>query len=39
VDRIERVVRSRLGETRFAEAAREGTQTGWVELAEVTLAS
>lgn len=37
--RIERTARSRLGDTRFAEAAREGTRTGWSELAGVTLAS
>jgi predicted ATPase/DNA-binding SARP family transcriptional activator len=36
--RIEQNVRSRLGDTRFAEAAREGTRTNWSELAEVTLA-
>jgi predicted ATPase/DNA-binding SARP family transcriptional activator len=38
-DRIERAARSRLGDTRFAEAAREGTQTSWSALAEATLAS
>jgi predicted ATPase/DNA-binding SARP family transcriptional activator len=37
--RIERAARSRLGETRFAEAAREGTETSWSELVAVTLAS
>jgi hypothetical protein len=37
--RIERTARSRLGEVGFAEAAREGTQTGWRELVAVTLAS
>ena len=37
--RIERTVRSRLGDTRFAEAAREGTQTSWSELVTVTLAA
>jgi predicted ATPase/DNA-binding SARP family transcriptional activator len=37
--RIEQSARSRLGETRFAEAAREGAQTGWSELVAVTLAS
>ena len=37
--RIERAARSRLGDTRFAEAAREGTETSWNELVEVTLAS
>jgi len=39
VGRIERTTRSRLGDARFAEAAREGTQTSWSQLAEVTLAS
>ncbi|MEU8262494.1 BTAD domain-containing putative transcriptional regulator [Micromonospora sp. NPDC048999] len=38
-DRIEQTVRRRLGETRFAEAAREGTGTSWSQLVEVTLAS
>ncbi|QSB15827.1 winged helix-turn-helix domain-containing protein [Natronosporangium hydrolyticum] len=37
--RIERSARSRLGDAGFAEAAREGTQTGWQELVAVTLAS
>ena len=37
--RIERETRSRLGDARFAEAAREGTQAGWSQLADVTLAS
>ncbi|MFH9075229.1 BTAD domain-containing putative transcriptional regulator [Streptomyces alboflavus] len=37
--RIERTARSRLGDTRFAEAALEGRRTGWSELAGVTLAS
>ncbi|MFB7733455.1 BTAD domain-containing putative transcriptional regulator [Streptomyces sp. NPDC056112] len=37
--RIEQAVRSRLGDTRFAEAAREGTRTSWSQLVEVTLAS
>ena len=37
--RIERTVRSRLGDARFAEAAREGTRVSWSQLAEVTLAS
>jgi tetratricopeptide (TPR) repeat protein len=37
--RVERTARNRLGEARFAEAAREGTQTSWSQLAEVTLAS
>ncbi|HEU5353305.1 MAG TPA: AfsR/SARP family transcriptional regulator, partial [Actinocrinis sp.] len=31
--RIERETRSRLGDARFAEAAREGTQAGWSQLA------
>jgi hypothetical protein len=35
--RIEQAARSRLGEARFAEAAREGTQVSWQELAEATL--
>jgi predicted ATPase len=37
--RIEQAVRHRLGDARFAEAAREGTQTSWSELVTVTLAS
>ena len=37
--RVERTARSRLGDARFAAAAREGTQTSWSELANVTLAS
>jgi predicted ATPase/DNA-binding SARP family transcriptional activator len=37
--RIERETRRRLGDTGFAEATQEGTQTSWSELAEVTLAS
>jgi predicted ATPase/DNA-binding SARP family transcriptional activator len=37
--RIERAARSRLGDTAFAEAAREGVETSWRELAGVTLAS
>jgi predicted ATPase/DNA-binding SARP family transcriptional activator len=37
--RIERTARSRLGDAKFAEAAREGTRTSWHELAQVTLAS
>jgi hypothetical protein len=37
--RIERETRSRLGDARFAEAAREGTQPSWSQLVEVTLAS
>ncbi|MFG3417948.1 BTAD domain-containing putative transcriptional regulator [Micromonospora sp. NPDC048063] len=39
VARIEQTVRRRLGEARFAEAAREGTETSWSQLVEVTLAS
>jgi predicted ATPase/DNA-binding SARP family transcriptional activator len=39
VERIERTTRSRLGDTRFAEAAREGTETSWDQLVTVTLAS
>jgi predicted ATPase len=39
VTRIEQAARSRLGDARFAEAAREGTRTDWSRLAEVTLAS
>jgi predicted ATPase/DNA-binding SARP family transcriptional activator len=37
--RVERTARSRLGDARFAEAAREGTRASWSQLAEVTLAS
>ena len=37
--RIEVVVRRRLGDVRFAEAAREGARRGWPELVAVTLAS
>ncbi|MFF9061849.1 BTAD domain-containing putative transcriptional regulator [Streptomyces sp. NPDC014882] len=37
--RIERSARGRLGDARFAEAAREGTRTGWSQLVGVTLAS
>jgi predicted ATPase/DNA-binding SARP family transcriptional activator len=37
--RIERDARRHLGEARFAEVTREGTQTSWSQLAEVTLAS
>uniref|UniRef100_UPI0015F06669 ATP-binding protein n=1 Tax=Amycolatopsis pittospori TaxID=2749434 RepID=UPI0015F06669 len=37
--RIEETALRRLGETKFAEAAREGAQAGWQKLAEVTLAS
>ncbi|EME53010.1 BTAD domain-containing putative transcriptional regulator [Amycolatopsis decaplanina] len=39
VTRIERTVLRRLGEAKFAEAAREGTVADWKQLAEVTLAS
>ncbi len=39
VARIEQTARSRLGDARFAEAAREGTRVRWSQLAEVTLAS
>nr|WP_204341712.1 BTAD domain-containing putative transcriptional regulator [Micromonospora terminaliae] len=39
VARIEQAARSRLGDTRYAEAAREGAQTNWSELVTVTLAS
>jgi tetratricopeptide (TPR) repeat protein len=39
VTRIELTARSRLGDARFAEAAREGTRASWSQLAEVTLAS
>ncbi|MFI6261876.1 BTAD domain-containing putative transcriptional regulator [Micromonospora sp. NPDC051006] len=39
VARIEQTARRRLGDTRFAEAARDGTLTGWRQLVEVTLAS
>jgi predicted ATPase len=38
-DRVEQSARSRLGEERFAEAAREGAQTSWRDLVAVTLAS
>ncbi|HEX6450278.1 MAG TPA: BTAD domain-containing putative transcriptional regulator [Trebonia sp.] len=38
VDRIEQTARSRLGDTRFAEAALEGAQASWSALVEVTLA-
>jgi predicted ATPase/DNA-binding SARP family transcriptional activator len=37
--RIERDARRHLGEARFAEVMREGTQTSWSQLVEVTLAS
>ncbi|MEV0442327.1 BTAD domain-containing putative transcriptional regulator [Streptomyces spectabilis] len=39
VARVERAALSRLGDARFAEAAREGAGTGWSDLVEVTLAS
>ncbi|NJP30688.1 BTAD domain-containing putative transcriptional regulator [Micromonospora thermarum] len=39
VARIEQTVRRRLGEAKFAEAALEGTRTGWSQLVAVTLAS
>src|ERR1022692_316267 len=38
VARIEQAARRRLGDTRFAEATREGTQTSWSQLVTVTLA-
>jgi predicted ATPase/DNA-binding SARP family transcriptional activator len=37
--RIEQAARRRLGEARFADVTREGTQTSWSQLVEVTLAS
>ena len=37
--RIEQDARRHLGEARFAEVTREGSQTSWAELVEVTLAS
>jgi len=37
--RIERDARRHLGEARFAEVTQEGTQTGWSQLVEATLAS
>jgi len=37
--RIERDARRHLGEPRFAEMTREGTQTSWSQLVEGTLAS
>jgi tetratricopeptide (TPR) repeat protein len=37
--RIEQAARRHLGEVRFAEVTREGTQTSWSQLVEVTLAS
>ena len=39
VARIEQAARRRLGDARFAEAAREGTQTSWSQLVTGTLAS
>jgi predicted ATPase/DNA-binding SARP family transcriptional activator len=39
VARIEQTARRRLGDARFAEAAREGAGTDWARLVEVTLAS
>ncbi|MEV7554338.1 BTAD domain-containing putative transcriptional regulator [Amycolatopsis sp. NPDC089917] len=39
VTRIEETVLRRLGETKFAETAREGTTAEWKQLVEVTLAS
>jgi predicted ATPase len=39
VARIEQAARRRLGDTRFAEAALEGTRTSWRQLVAVTLAS
>jgi tetratricopeptide (TPR) repeat protein len=39
VARIEQAVRRRLGDARFAAAAREGTETSWSQLVAVTLAS
>ena len=38
VARIEQIARRRLGDARFAEVAREGTQTSWSQLVTVTLA-
>ena len=37
--RIELAARRSLGEAKFAEAAREGTEADWSQLVEVTLAS
>jgi predicted ATPase/DNA-binding SARP family transcriptional activator len=37
--RIEQAARRHLGQARFAEVTREGTQTSWSQLVEVTLAS
>ena len=39
IARIEQTALNRLGEPKFAEAARDGAQTDWTELVEVTLAS
>jgi predicted ATPase/DNA-binding SARP family transcriptional activator len=39
VARIEQAARRRLGDARFAEATREGTQTDWSQLVAVTLGS
>ena len=39
VTRIEQAVRSRLGDARFAGAARQGARTSWSQLVAVTLAS
>jgi predicted ATPase/DNA-binding SARP family transcriptional activator len=38
VARIEQTARNRLGDTRFAEAVREGTRMDWSDLAQTTLA-
>jgi hypothetical protein len=38
VARIEQAARRRLGDAKFAEAAQEGAQSSWSELAEATLA-
>ncbi len=38
VARIEQTARRRLGDTGFAEAAREGAQTSWSQLVEITFA-
>ncbi|NUR32009.1 MAG: AfsR/SARP family transcriptional regulator, partial [Catenulispora sp.] len=38
VARVEREARDRLGDARYAEAVREGTEADWTKLAEVTLA-
>jgi hypothetical protein len=39
VERLEREARGRLGEPGFTEAARQGAQTSWTVLVEVTLAA